>query len=96
MVRPTNLLWNYFVKEVRSGVGYGVCIACQDALKLPDGSTGSIRHHLKSRHPLKFAEMQRLQAESQRQKTDELLVMADAQKELNSVMGKSNYLLIIF
>ena len=88
MVRPTNYLWNYFDRQVRGDIKYGVCKSCQDALKLPDGSTGSIRHHLKTRHPLQFAEMQRLQAGAERQRTDELLEVAESQTQLNEAKGK--------
>ena len=89
MVRPINYVWNYFDKQVQNGVKYGVCKSCQDALKMTDGSTGSIRHHLKTRHTSQFAEMQRLQAEAQRQKTDELLEVAEAQSQLNVAKGKN-------
>ena len=88
MVRPTNYLWNYFDKLERSGVKYGVCKSCQDTLKTTQGSTGSLRHHLKSRHPSQFSEMQRMQAEAERQRTDQLLEVAESQTQLNTVKGK--------
>ena len=92
MVRPINYVWNYFDKQVKSGAKYGICKACLEPLKMTDGSTGSIRHHLRSRHPLQFAEMQLLQAAAERQKKDELLEVVEAQTQLNVAKGKSFFI----
>lgn len=52
-----SLLWQYFDK---SGAGNtSVCKKCKKSIK-SCGNTTNLRNHLKAKHPLLFAEMQRI------------------------------------
>ncbi len=88
MPRQSPVLWNYFTKSVTDGDRVATCNKCKCEFNIVDGSTSTIRYHLKSKHPLDFAEMQRTQATMERQRTDELKQIKESAKDLDNAYGK--------
>ena len=54
-------VWDYFNKTVEDRQTIARCKLCRSGVfKLTQGSTSGMRHHLKSRHPIMFATMMRI------------------------------------
>lgn len=96
MPKSTPVLWNYFTKVIRNGEKIGVCSKCEQSFKLPGGSTGSIRYHLQSKHPLLYAEMTRHQTAAEELKADALLEVKEAEANLRSVFGRIIFFVFSF
>lgn len=96
MPKQSNLLWNYFSKSVSDGDKVATCIKCKATFVLKDSSTSSMRYHIKSKHPLDFADMQRNQADLERLNLAELEQVKASAKELDEVYGKVLIFIIRF
>lgn len=90
MPRTCPTLWNFFTKiEEPNKEPYAKCKKCGVLIKMAQSSTSGARYHLKTKHPLQFADLTREMAEVKRTRAEELKEVQDAEQDLDNANGKN-------
>ena len=92
MPKQATLFWNYFTKKGECAI----CKKCGASLKMSQASTSSARYHLRTKHPLTYSELTKLEAAVVVKKTEEAKEVAEANKVMDAAYGKFSLLIFIF